>query len=94
MLLHYAGHTNTDLLSLFRHRSVCMFSLSRAYVLMCLYLVMFRSSPVSSRGDEVYAAVDSGVWNPFLSVNVDLLLQVRLILVINELHDGQPARPC
>lgn len=47
---------------------------------------------MSSRGDEVYAAVDSGVWNPFLPVDVDLLLQVRLILVINELHDGQPAR--
>lgn len=70
-----------------------MFSLSQVYVLMCLYLVMFQSLPVSSRGDEVYAAVDSGVWNPFLSVNVDLLLQVRLILVINELHDRQPARP-
>lgn len=49
--------------------------------------------PVSGRGDEVYAAVDSGVWNPFLPVDVDLLLQVRLVLVINELHDGLPAGP-
>lgn len=47
---------------------------------------------MSSRGDEVNATVDSGVWNPFLSVDVDLLLQVCLILVINELHDGLPAR--
>lgn len=48
---------------------------------------------MSGRGDEVYAAVDSGVWNPFLPVDVDLLLQVCLVLVINELHDGLPARP-
>lgn len=51
------------------------------------------SLPVSGRGDEVYAAVYSGVWNPLLPVDVDLLLQVRLVLVINELHDGLPARP-
>ena len=51
------------------------------------------SLPVSCGGDEVYAAMNSGVWDPFLSVYVDLLLQVRLILVINELHDGLPARP-
>lgn len=50
-----------------------------------------ESSPVSGRGDEVYAAVNSGVWDPFLPVDVDLLLQVRLILVVNELHDGLPA---
>lgn len=48
---------------------------------------------MSSWGDEIYAAVDSGVWNPFLPVDVDLLLQVCLILVINEFHDGLPARP-
>lgn len=47
---------------------------------------------MSSRGDEVNTTVDSGVWNPFLSVDVDLLLQVCLILVVNELHDGLPAR--
>lgn len=49
------------------------------------------SLPVSGRGDEVYAAVNSGVWDPFLSVDVYLLLQVGLILVVNELHDGLPA---
>lgn len=48
---------------------------------------------MSGRGDEVYAAVNSGVWDPFLPVDIDLLLQVRLVLVINELHDGLPARP-
>lgn len=48
--------------------------------------------PVSSRGDEVNATVHSGVWNPFLPVDIDLLLQVRLILVINELHDGLPTK--
>lgn len=47
---------------------------------------------MSSRRDEVNATVDSGVWDPFLPVDVDLLLQVRLILVINELHDGLPAK--
>lgn len=46
---------------------------------------------MSCRRDEVYAAVDSGVWNSFLPVDIDLLLQVRLVLVINELHDGLPA---
>lgn len=46
---------------------------------------------MSSRRDEVYAAVDSGVWDSLLPVDVDLLLQVRLILVIDELHDGLPA---
>lgn len=48
---------------------------------------------MSSWGDEVYAAVNSGVWDPFLSVDVDLLLQVCLILVVNEFHDGLPAGP-
>lgn len=48
---------------------------------------------MSGRGNEVYAAVDSGVRNPFLPVDVDLLLQVRLVLVIDELHDGLPAGP-
>lgn len=51
------------------------------------------SLPVSGRGDEVYAAVNSRVWDPFLPVDIDLLLQVRLVLVINELHDGLPATP-
>lgn len=40
---------------------------------------------------EVYAAVHPGVWDPFLPVNVDFLLQVGFILVIDELHDGLPA---
>lgn len=48
--------------------------------------------PMSGGGDEVNAAVDSGVWNPLLPVDVDLLLQVRLVLVVNELHDGLPAK--
>lgn len=47
---------------------------------------------MSSRRDEVNATVDSGVWNPFLPVDVDLLLQVRLVLVVNKLHDGLPAK--
>lgn len=49
------------------------------------------SLPVSGWGDEVYAAVNSGVRNPFLPVDIYLLLQVRFVLVINELHDGLPA---
>lgn len=57
------------------------------HVSLCWYV----SLPVSCRGDEVYAAVDSGVWDPFLPVNVYLLLEIRLILVINKLHDGLPA---
>ena len=61
----------------------------------CTLMSIFNRvcSPVSGRGDEVYAAVDSGVWNPFLPVDVYLLLQVRLVLVVNELHDGLPAGP-
>lgn len=41
--------------------------------------------------NEVYTAMHSGVWDPLLPVNVDFLLQVFLILVIDELHDGLPA---
>ena len=48
-------------------------------------------SPVSRGWDEVYAAVHSGVWDPLLPVDVDFLLQVALILVVDELHDGLPA---
>ena len=48
---------------------------------------------MTSWGDEVYAAMDSGVWDPFLPVDVDLLLQVRLILVVNEFHNWLPAKP-
>ena len=48
--------------------------------------------PMSSRGDEINATVDSGVGNPLLPVDVDLLLQVRLVLVINKLHDGLPTK--
>ena len=47
-------------------------------------------SPVASGGDEVYAAVDPGVWDPLLPVDVDLLLQVGLVLVVDELHNGLP----
>lgn len=64
---------------------------------MCVFsscLCCYQSLPVSSWGDEIYAAVHSGVWNPFLPVDVDLLLQVCLVLVINEFHDGLPARSC
>lgn len=42
--------------------------------------------------DEVYAAVHPGVRDPFLPVDVDLLLQVGLVLIIDELHDGLPAK--
>lgn len=46
--------------------------------------------PVTSGRNEVYAAVDPGVWNLFLPVDVDFFLQVGLILVIDELHDRLP----
>lgn len=42
-------------------------------------------------GDEVYTAVHPGVRDPLLAVDVDLLLQVLLVLVVDELHDGLPA---
>lgn len=41
--------------------------------------------------DEIYTAVNPRVWDPLLPVNVELLLQVLLVLVIDELHDGLPA---
>lgn len=41
--------------------------------------------------DEVEAAVDARVRDALLSVDVDLLLQVLLVLVVDELHDGLPA---
>lgn len=41
--------------------------------------------------DEVYTAVHPRVGDPLLAVNVDFLLQVLLILVVDELHDGLPA---
>ena len=40
---------------------------------------------------EVYAAVNPGVWDPLLPVDVDFLLQVGFILVVDELHNGLPA---
>lgn len=46
---------------------------------------------VAGGGDEVYTAVHPGVRDPLLAVDVDLLLQVLLILVVDELHDGLPA---
>lgn len=46
---------------------------------------------MASGGDEVYAAVHPGVWDPLLPVDVDLLLQVGFILVVDKLHDGLPA---
>lgn len=41
--------------------------------------------------DEVEAAVDAGVRDAFLPVDIDFLLQVLLILVIDKLHDRLPA---
>lgn len=49
------------------------------------------NSPVACGGDEINAAVHPGVGDPLLPVDVDLLLQVGFILVIDELHNGQPA---
>lgn len=46
---------------------------------------------MTSWGDEINAAVDSGVWDPFLPVDVNFLLEVCFILVVNKLHDGLPA---
>lgn len=40
---------------------------------------------------EVYAAVHPGVWDPLLPVDVDFLLQIRFVLVVDELHNGLPA---
>lgn len=47
--------------------------------------------PVACGRYEVYAAVHPGVWDPLLPVDVDFLLQVGFILVVDELHNGQPA---
>lgn len=41
--------------------------------------------------DEVYTAMHPRVGDPLLPVNVDFLLQVLLVLVVDELHDGLPA---
>lgn len=46
---------------------------------------------VASGWDEINTAVHPRVGDPLLPVNVDLLLQVLLVLVIDELHDGLPA---
>lgn len=46
---------------------------------------------VAGGRDEVQAAVDACVGDALLPVDVDLLLQVLLILVVDELHDGLPA---
>ena len=46
---------------------------------------------VAGGGDEVQAAVNAGVRDALLPVDVDLLLQVLLVLVVDELHDGLPA---
>lgn len=41
--------------------------------------------------DEINTAVHPRVGDLLLAVNVDLLLQVLLVLVVDELHDGLPA---
>ena len=46
---------------------------------------------MASGWDEVYTAVHPRVGDPLLPVNVDFLLQVLLVLVVDELHDGLPA---
>lgn len=45
---------------------------------------------MASGWNEVYTAVDSAVWYPFLSVNIKFFLEVLLILVVDELHNGLP----
>lgn len=47
--------------------------------------------PVSCGRNEVYAAVNPWVRDSPLPVDVDFLLQVHLILVVDEFHDGLPA---
>lgn len=46
---------------------------------------------VSRGGDEVEAAVDASVGDPFLPGDVDLLLQELLVLFIDVLLNGLPA---
>lgn len=41
--------------------------------------------------DEINTAVHPRVGDLLLPVDVDLLLQVLLVLVVDELHDGLPA---
>lgn len=41
--------------------------------------------------DEINTAVHPRVRDLLLPVDVDLLLQVLLVLVVDELHDGLPA---
>ena len=59
----------------------------------CVWKIVYVFLPVACGRYEVYAAVHPGVWDPLLPVDVDLLLEIRLVLVINELHDGLPAGP-
>ncbi len=47
--------------------------------------------PVSSRGDEVEAAVDPGVWDHLLTAHAHLLVQVPVKLVIHVFQDRRPA---
>ena len=47
---------------------------------------------MSGRGDEVEAAVDASVRDAFLPGNVHLLLQELLVLLIDVLLNGLPAR--
>ena len=46
---------------------------------------------MASGGDEVEAAVDSGVRDSLLAGDVHLLLQELLVLLVDELRDGLPA---
>lgn len=49
------------------------------------------NSRVSSRGDEIEAAVHSGVRDALLSGDVDLFFKELLILLVDVLWDGLPA---
>lgn len=46
---------------------------------------------MSSGGNEVEAAVHSGVGDALLSGDVDLLFQELLVLLVDVLRDGLPA---
>jgi len=50
-----------------------------------------RHAPVSSGWQEVHAAVNAGVRDSSLPVDIQLLLQICFVLFIDILYNGLPA---
>ncbi len=65
---------------------MCLHACINVCVCVCVCL------PVTSRRDEVEAAVNPGIWDHLLPINAHLFVQVLVELLVDILQNRQPAR--